>query len=469
MSDFFGDFYGYDFGQDGASAAPAGAAPAGAAPAGGGGGGGGAAGAAGAVLQGAAAVVNAITGAVSEGVRQQNEPHIYARNQKNLWNKRLPQVRKLNERLSAKKSARRRKLAERVKIKRDSAKLKKDLKKELAGLKKWPNGAYIDGIRADVLKNRIKSIDNNGVMISKDARYNHLWHGPGQIKQLDREINLNINHSRRQDLKKAWGYLTNIVAFSPFLKSDTSGMGMAVLQNIPARDDLIGKVTLQTVFPAGDGSADANVGQVPIWQRSEILGSWLNYYADGHIPGSYFPPMWIYGLTAEEARELDPGAPIGALYELAMVNFPGQFRPTFHTGSPMTYVSGDGYDSLGYDAMGSSSNLLGKITEAMRSPGGLQSVIDQYSAKLQSGNAPPPHPQEVVASLPDTPANQAAVQQGTNEAGVLTYGQLPPQQNNIEKLQKQPLSERLGFSPWLIGVPVGLAAVGGLIWALRSR
>ena len=58
----------------------------------------------GAVLEGAASVVNAITGAVTAGVSQQNEPQILTRNQSDLYATRLRQVRSLNTSLGKKKT-----------------------------------------------------------------------------------------------------------------------------------------------------------------------------------------------------------------------------------------------------------------------------------------------------------------------------------------------------------------------------
>lgn len=545
-------------------------------------GGGGAGAAAGAVVQGAAMVINAITGAVTAGKEMESRPDILAMKNKDDYNKRLRQVRNLNtartRKLKAikdhekkrayykrdsqkvkretekKQRANRYKASPKIKryedeikrIKRDSQTLKKDLQKKLGKKAKFPNGAFIDGIGAQILKDRIKSITNNGVMISKDARYawlkaevrrlkkktgkvkNHIkeneykvilqsiknngirrkWdadyiHRGHRINTIKREVERNENHKHRQELKKNWGYLTNIFGFAPFLKKDTGGMGMRVLMNVPAQDDLIGKNALQTVFPWGDGSTDAKNGQVPIWQRSATLQSWLNYFGDELIPGNTFPPMWIYGLKEAEARELDPGAPVGALYDVAMANFPEWYQPKYHTGGAIAYVdpaapveeavSGyggwgeqgvsfldmtwnwdethgleTGYDAFeGDDSWGDAfggpamGRFMTKIVSAIRDG----SAKKQFADKQASAQAPPPDSGKVLANAP--PGDAQAIRDATALASAQAWPgrtDLAPSSDPSATMNKKP--EKLGMSTGVkVGIGVGAVAVlGGVAW-----
>ncbi|MAG24509.1 hypothetical protein CMI47_02920 [Candidatus Pacearchaeota archaeon] len=540
-------------------------------------GGGDPAAAAGAVVQGAAMVINAITGAVTASKEMENRPDVYTRKKMEDYNKELRRVRNLNNARSRKLQAvkdhekkrafykkdsqdlkketekkqrnNRHKVSPKIKryedeikrIKRDSQTLKKDLQKKLDKKAKFPNGAFIDGIGAQILKDRIKSITNNGVMTSKDARYAWLkaevrrlkkktgkvknqikeneykailgsiekngvrrkWdadyiHRGHRIDVIKGEIERNENHRQRQDLKKAWGYLTNIFGFAPFLKKDTSGMGMRVLQNIPAQDDLIGKNALKTVFPWGDGSTDAKAGQVPIWQRSATLQSWLNYFGDGLIPGNTFPPMWVYGLKEAEARELDPGAPVGALYDVAMVNFPEWYQPKYHTGGAIAYtdpaapaeeaVSGyggwgeqgvsfldmtwdwdethgleTGYDAFEGDAFGGPAmgRFMTKIVAAIRDG----SANKLFADKQASPQAPPPDSGKVLADAP--PGDKQAIKDATALATTQAWPgrtDLVPSSDPVATMNKEP--EKLGMSTGVkVGIGIGaVALLGGVAW-----
>ena len=320
----------------------------------------------GAVLEGAASVVNAITGAVTAGVSQQNEPQILTRNKSDLYATRLRQVRSLNASLERKESKLKGILKEIAKIRKDSRDLKKSLEKKLKKLPKWKTlmtikkgkykGKYKDPALAQSYINRIKSIDANGVMMSKDARHNHLMHGPDQRNRLREQIERNQNHKKREDLLAAWGYLTNISGFRPVLTLDMSGYGMSVLNVLPANDNLIGKRALTTVYPAFLNSAEsrsAAAGRVPIFQRSTTLQTMLTMFGEGWIGTGVWPEAWLLGLTAEELEALpSPGAPLGAIYDIAMEAFPKHYfakRMVVQDGLsvPQPSVSGDGYGGWG--------------------------------------------------------------------------------------------------------------------------
>ena len=320
----------------------------------------------GAVLEGAASVVNAITGAVTAGVSQQNEPQILTRNQSDLYATRLRQVRSLNTSLGKKKTKLKAKETEIRKLRADSQTLKKSLEKKLRKLSKWPNlmtikkgkykGKYKDPATAQGYINRIKHIDRYGVMMTKLVRLNHLIHGPDQRNRLREQIEWNQNNKKREDLVAAWGYLTNISGFRPVLALDMSGYGMSVLNVLPANDNLIGKRALTTVYPAFLNSAEsrsAAVGRVPIFQRSTTLQTMLTMFGEGYIGTGVWPEAWLLGLTAEELEALpSPGAPLGAIYDIAMEAFPNHYfakRMVVQDGLsvPETSVSGDGYGGWG--------------------------------------------------------------------------------------------------------------------------
>ena len=340
----------------------------------------------GAVLEGAASVVNAITGAVTAGVSQQNEPQILTRNKSDLYATRLRQVRSLNTSLGKKKTKLKAKETEIRKLRRDSQTLKKSLEKKLRKLSKWPNlmtikkgkykGKYKDPATAQGYINRIKHIDRYGVMMTKLVRLNHLIHGPDQRNRLREQIEWNQNNKKREDLVAAWGYLTNISGFRPVLALDMSGYGMSVLNVLPANDNLIGKRALTTVYPAFLNSAEsrsAAVGRVPIFQRSTTLQTMLTMFGEGYIGTGVWPEAWLLGLTAEELEALpSPGAPLGAIYDIAMEAFPNHYfakRMVVQDGLsvPETSVSGDGYGAmpLGPRPPGWESN-----EEMMRAMGG---------------------------------------------------------------------------------------------------
>ena len=443
------------------------------------------------VLEGAASVVNAITGAVATGVAQQNEPQILTQNNSKLYSKRLRQVRDLNASLAKKKKKLAGILAEIRKIRRDSQTLKKSLEKKLKDMPKWANlmtiprgkykGKYKDFIGAQGYIDRIASIDRNGVMTSKDGRHNHLMHGPDQRNRLREQIQRNENHAKRADLLRTWGYLTNISGFRPALVLDMSGYGGSVLNELPAQDNLIGKRALETVFPAYLSSAEsrsAAAGRVPIFQRSSTLQTMLTMFGEGYIGTGVWPDAWLLGLTAEELEALpSPGAPLGAIYDIAMEAFPGHYqarRMVVQDGLslPGTSVSGDAYGSHGggySDAFGDSfgaapaAAFMQRVIEAIRD-GTASAKIAQNEAEAASR---PPTPSEAINQMPASEAPlvkhmvvTSVLQTGAGTAAVPSNPLETAQQSTEPEPKWNPLSD----PRVLIGV--GVPVLGLFAWTL---
>ena len=515
-----------------------------------GGGGGGGAGAVGAVLQGAASVVNAITGAVSEGVRQQNEPHILARNKADLFNTKLRQVRTLNRQRQTKVDSIKAHKDKRAYYKRESKKLKIETEKKrsqnrwnktsqikaqqkkvdkfkkfksgllkgkwkdpigrglanehLKNLKKL-HGSVKDHFKENEYKAIIRSIDANGVRRLWDADYIHRGH---RINILEAEVTRNEENKKRQDLKAAWGYLTNIVGFAPVLSNDLTGQGTRVLQQLPARDDLIGKSALTTIYPKylnNDQSKSAQAGRVPIFQRSATLQQILTFFGEGHIGTGVWPEAWLLGLTAAELEALpSPGAPLGAIYDIAMENFPAHYQPFrmvvregLSVPEPQqTVVAGDGYGGWGeqgvsfldmtwnwddthqietaYDPLSDTYDssafgaapataFMDRIVGAIRDGTAKRKIAEMATAATQR----PPTPHEAVKDLP--PESAGAVKDIVVQDQIKNWGHAEGVPNNplaeSQKTYKPPMSTGMK-----VGIGVGAVAVlGGLAWFVTRK
>jgi len=467
----------------------------------------------GAVMQGAASVVNAITGAVTAGVSQQNEPQILTRNKSDLYAKRLRQVRNLNTSLEKKQTKLNNILKEIKKIKKDSQDLKKSLEKKLKKLSKWPNlmtikrgkykGKYKNPGLAQGYIDRIKSIDANGVMMSKDARYNHLKHGPDQRNRLREQIERNKNNKKRADLLAAWGYLTNIAGFKPALALDMTGYGSSVLNVMPAQDNLIGKRALTTVYPAwlnSDESRSAANGRVPIFQRSSTLQTMLTMFGEGYIGTGVWPDAWLLGLNAAELEALpSPGAPLGAIYDIAMENFPNHYQARkmiVEDGLlvPENSVSGDGYGGWGeqgvafldmtwnwddthqvetsYDAFGAgevskvgAGAFMGRIMGAIRDGTAKRKIAE--NAVAAAGR--PPTPSEAVRNMPPSkaPMVKAMVLADLQAKGAST-ATVPKNPLAAAQQSTVPKAGLSGAAKAGIGV-ASVAALGGLGWFIWGR
>lgn len=238
----------------------------------------------------------------------------------------------------------------------------------------------------------------------------------------------------RTELQHSWSLLMGLRAFEPLLKMAPEGV--AVLSKTPSANLLIGAESLEKVFP---DDPDAQRGVVPFHVLNEHLGSWLNFATLFPVMDGFRPPIWLYGLSEAEQRQIGVGPTIGAIKRLLAARDAGQAIPGF-SGYGYDGGFGSGYDSDAVFGAAPTGGIAGMVKAMLLSPQGQQIL---QGADAQAAAANPASTQ--IANSPQ--AQAPAPSEHINTAPGPTYPR---------------------WMPWAIGggLVLGLGFLGLLWWLL---
>lgn len=409
----------------------------GGAPAGGAGGGGGMdAGGMGAMMQAIAAIVNGVFEGVALAKNTEAKPEIVAQTQSRMFNRRLQAIERLNAEvadLEARAADARRWLSDSSRKKQwmtgpQAMRSAPKGAKECPGL--WEGaptfrspGGHAYGLPSCRCPSATCAFKDPAAAGSKKTiasgakieRVKHTRDG-GNTDWPKRVGHGNLD-AYRTELRHSWGQLMGLKAFEPLLKMHP--YGATVLTKIPPTNVLIGADSLTKIFPEDPDTAQ---GIVPFYVLNDHLGSWLNFAAMFPEISGFRPPIWMYGLTPEEQRQVGIGPTIGAVQKTL------EARPS---------MSFAGYDTFG-SAYGASSGVAGMIKSMLMTPQGRSQL-----AAAEAGHAA---------------SNPTATQLANSPAALA-----PPPASTIPAPGATP-----AWVPWaVLGGSVAVFGLAGLfVWAL---
>ena len=320
-----------------------------------GGGGGGQAAAAGAILEAIASIVDSITNAVGTGVAQQAEPHIMAKNNTNYFSWHIRAIKRI--------------LLE-----------TENEQKIILAAKAWLDDSrnrapWVAGLPAKNAKMcpalyQGKSTTSNPGGHRKDdlgcACPTHAcaYKVPGTAQAKKNAITAALAHIKfiydirqtgdpqyangsnlmavRGKAKKAFGMLLGIRSMEMLFSFTPEGG--KILSYTPPANDLLGPETLRLLWP---DDPEARVGIVPYMIRNDVLNRWLNTAENPLLTGlgnpldDLRPPLWVYGFTPTEARQIGIGPTIGAVLNLMETGMLPNSNP-----APSMYNEGETFGAI---------------------------------------------------------------------------------------------------------------------------
>ena len=126
----------------------------------------------------------------------------------------------------------------------------------------------------------------------------------------------NIRAARREAMQ-AWSLLMSLDAMSSLFT-------MAGVMADWRPPNLTSRAALRLLFPDDD---DAKAGRIPAEVANRALATGLTQYAMGRFPRGYTMPLWVYGFTPEQARDISIGPTIAQVAAVQATSPPVETPP----------------------------------------------------------------------------------------------------------------------------------------------
>ena len=254
-----------------------------------------------------AAIIQQVTGAAEAGQTVENNPTVYFRKLNDKLRKRMGQVKRLNDSLSAKNryiGKRKQKIAG---IKAKGRQRRRNLRNWINNPKRkftWGplKGKYKDPLAIQIARNERAFIKKHGVKSIDKIRLD-FW--KEDIRRVTQEARRNWTSPKRNDLLKHWQDAMNIETMKPILSGKPEGFA---LMQMASTGFALTPTNLKVVFPdkrkyphitgieAIVEAKEAHKGVVPATFRNPAATSVINLFSQGYIAGTDAAPNWLLGI-----------------------------------------------------------------------------------------------------------------------------------------------------------------------------